>query len=202
MGVDISHQQRGKQIKEAKKSGRKDVKGDNPYMKLLTKLYKFLSRRTSSAFNKLVAKRLVQTRKQKPALSLSKLGQHMKGDSKTGKTAVIIGTVTNDPRLLECPEKMNVCALKFTETARKRIEKAGGKCMTLDELAMQSPLGKNCLLLRGPVHARTVERYFGKAPGVPNSTTRPYVRKATNLKRKSRKFEQARGRRKSRGYKI
>jgi large subunit ribosomal protein L18e len=200
MGVDISIKQRRTTIKEAKKGGRKDVKGDNPYLKLLVKLYKFLSRRTASNFNKVVAKRLCQTRKMKAPLSLSKLKLHM--EKKADKTAVIVGTVTNDPRLLECPEGLKVCALRFTEIARKRIEKAGGSCMTFDELAMKSPLGKGCVLLRGPVHARTVEKYFGAAPGVPGSTTRPYVRKATNLKRKGRKFEQARGRRKSRGYKC
>ena len=32
------------------------------------------------------------------------------------------------------------------------------------------------MLLRGPVKAREAERHFGKAPGVPNSTTAPYVR--------------------------
>lgn len=200
MGVDISAKQRRKTIKNAKKGGRSVAKGDNPYLKLLVKLYKFLGRRTDSNFNKLVAKRLCQTRKQKAPLSLSRLGLHMKG--KEAKTAVVVGTVTNDPRLLECPAGLKVVALKFTETARKRITKNGGECMTFDELAMRSPLGKNCLLLRGPVHARTVEKYFGKAPGVPDSTTRPYVRKHTNLKRKGRKFEMARGRRKSRGYKI
>lgn len=201
MGVDISVKQRRKVIKEAKKGGRKEVKGDNPYLKLLVKLYKYLSRRTSSNFNKVVAKRLCQTRKMKCPISLSKLKLHM-SNKKEGKTAVVVGTVTNDPRLLECPENLKVCALKFTETARKRIEKAGGQCMTFDELAQTAPLGKGCVLLRGPVHARTVEKYFGLAPGVPGSSTRPYVRKATNLKRKSRKFEQARGRRKSRGYKC
>lgn len=200
MGRDITSSMRRRTIKQSQKSGRKDVKGDNPYLKLLVKLYKFLSRRTASNFNKVVAARLTQTRKQKCPLSLSKLSLHMK--EKTGKVAVVIGTVTNDPRMIETPEGLKVCALKFTEVARKRIEKAGGECMTFDELAMKAPLGKNCVLLRGPVHARTVERYFGKAPGVPDSTTRPYVAQASNLKRKSRKKESARGRRKSRGYKI
>merc|ERR1719356_2196631 len=124
----------------------------------------------------------------------------MKG--KDGKTAVVCGTITNDIRLLDVPENMSVCALRFTEAARKRIEAAGGKCLTFDQLAMQAPKGQNCVLLRGAVKARVVNRYFGRAPGVPHSNTRPYVRRATNLKRKSRKFEQARGRRKSRGYKV
>merc|ERR1712087_147779 len=179
---------------------RTDVKGDNPYLKLLVKLYKFLARRTDSNFNKVVANRLCMTRVQKAPMSLAKLGEHMKG--KEDKVAVVVGPITNDVRLLDAPQNLKVCALRFSETARKRIEKAGGKCMTFDELAMKSPLGKNCLLLRGPVFNRTVNKYFGKAPGVPDSNTRPYVRRASNLKRKNRKIEMARGRRKSRGYKI
>ena len=74
--------------------------------------------------------------------------------------------------------------------------KAGGECLTFDSLAMRSPLGKGTVLLRGPVKAREAERHFGKAPGVPNSKTAPYVRS------KGRKFEKARGRRRSRGFKV
>ncbi|PON98218.1 Ribosomal protein [Trema orientale] len=31
----------------------------------------------------------------------------------------------------------------FTETARARIEKAGGECLTFDQLALRAPLGQN-----------------------------------------------------------
>ena len=44
--------------------------------------------------------------------------------------------------------------------------------------------------------AREAERHFGKAPGVPGSSTAPHVRA------KGRKFEKARGKRKSRGFKT
>ena len=44
---------------------------------------------------------------------------------------MIIGTVTDDKRLLEVP-KLTVAALRFTETARARILKNGGKVLTLD----------------------------------------------------------------------
>jgi large subunit ribosomal protein L18e len=47
------------------------------------------------------------------------------------RTVVIVGTVTDDVRLLDLP-KVTVAALRFTETARARILKAGGKCLTLD----------------------------------------------------------------------
>merc|ERR1712151_706629 len=155
------------------------------------KLYKFLARRTDSKFNKVISKRLNMTRRNKPPLSLSKLTKAMEG--KDGKIAVVVGTVTDDKRIYEVP-KLTVCALRFTETARARIIKAGGECLTFDKLALRSPLGQGTVLLRGPVKAREAERHFGKAPGVPDSSTKPYVRA------KGRKFESARGKRKSRGY--
>mmetsp|Transcript_48262 Transcript_48262/g.155616 ORF Transcript_48262/g.155616 Transcript_48262/m.155616 type:complete len:118 (+) Transcript_48262:2-355(+) len=116
-------------------------------------------------------------------------------EGKDGKIAVVVGTVTDDKRLYEVP-KLSVCALRFTETARASIIKAGGECLTFDKLALRSPLGKGTVLLRGPVKARAAERHFGKAPGVPHSKTAPHVRA------KGRKFEKARGKRSSRGYKV
>eukprot|EP00397_Hematodinium_sp_SG-2012_P026985 GEMP01028322.1.p1 GENE.GEMP01028322.1~~GEMP01028322.1.p1 ORF type:complete len:205 (+),score=42.65 GEMP01028322.1:36-617(+) len=193
MGIDIKA---GGRLKVHKRT---NPKSDNPYLRLIHKLYKFLSRRTDSKFNKVIRDRLVHTRVRKHPLSLSKLTAHMKG--KDEKIAVIVAPITDDVRLLEVP-KLSVCALRFTETARARILKAGGECLTFDQLALRAPMGRGCILLRGPIKHRKQEKYFGKAPGVPNSTTRPYVRKATNLKRKSRKFEMARGRRRSRCYRV
>lgn len=42
-----------------------------------------------------------------------------------------------------------ICALRFTETARARILKAGGEVMTFDQLALRAPLGQNTVLLQG-----------------------------------------------------
>lgn len=47
----------------------------------------------------------------------------MKG--KEGKTAVVVGTITDDARLLDVP-KVSVAALKVTETARARILAVSG----------------------------------------------------------------------------
>jgi large subunit ribosomal protein L18e len=98
-----------------------------------------MTRRTDSAFTKTVLRRLISSRTNRPPLSLSKLVKHL-GD-KTDRTVVIVATVTDDIRLLDMP-KVNVAALRFTETARARITAAGGKCLTLDELIMQAPTGK------------------------------------------------------------
>jgi large subunit ribosomal protein L18e len=98
----------------------------------------------------------------RPPVSLSKLAVNMKGQE--GKTAVVVGTITNDARLIEIP-KMKVCALRFTDLARTRIVAAGGECMTFDQLALKAPKGQNTILLQGtlllavavclaPVHVR------------------------------------------------
>ncbi|XWS64499.1 hypothetical protein CRYUN_Cryun05aG0009100 [Craigia yunnanensis] len=105
-------------------------------------------------------------------LSFSRLIQFMKG--KDDKIAVVVGTVTDDMRIYEVPA-LKVTALRFTETARARIEKAGGECFTFDQLALTAPLGQNTVLLRGPKNAREAVKHFGPAPGVPHSHTKPYV---------------------------
>lgn len=156
-------------------------------------LYRFLERRTDANFNKMVLKRLYQSKTNRAPLSLSRLAKYMEG--KEDKIAVLVGTVTDDLRMHEVP-KLKVCALRFTETARARIVKAGGQCLTFDQLALMEPKGSNTVLLRGPKNAREAVKHFGLAPGVPHSHTKPYVRA------KGRKFEKARGRRNSRGYKA
>merc|ERR1712018_574598 len=111
------------------------------------------------------------------------------------KVAVLVGTVTDDPRLHNL-SKLKVCALRFTDTARARIVKAGGECITFDQLALMSTAGSGTILLRGPKNSREAVKHFGRATGVPQSRTKPYVRS------KGRKFEKERGRRASRGYKA
>merc|ERR1739848_817224 len=183
MGIDISH-------KKDRKAVRKATKSNDLYLNMLVKLYRFLSRRTDSKFNKIMLKRLFMSRQHRPPLSLSRLS----ANAKEGKTIVCVGTVTNDTRCNQGP-KVKLAALRVTETARKRILEAGGEIISLDQLAQQAPLGQNTLLLQGPRNAREAVKHRG-APGTPKSHTKPYVRSS------GRKFERARGRRASRGYKV
>jgi large subunit ribosomal protein L18e len=90
------------------------------------------------------------------------------------RVAVVVGPVTDDIRMLDLP-RLHVAALRFTEPVRRRIIKAGGECITLDQLAMKYPTGKGTILLRGKLKARKAFKYFGTAPGVPHSHTRPRV---------------------------
>ena len=104
------------------------------------------------------------------------------------RIVAVVGTVTNDNRLLQVPEGLRVCALKFTSAARARITKANGECLTFDQLAQVAPTGKNVLLVRGP-RDREAKRFFGLYPGQKGSHTAPRVRT------EGRKWERARGRR-------
>ncbi|KAF7119111.1 hypothetical protein CNMCM5793_008850 [Aspergillus hiratsukae] len=141
---------------------RKAPKSENVYLQVLVKLYRFLARRTESNFNKVVLRRLFMSRINRPPVSLSRLVSNVT-DSHKGKTIVVIGTVTDDNRLLTVP-KLSVAALRFTATARARIEKAGGETLTLDQLALRAPTGANTLLLRGPKNAREAVKHFGFGP--------------------------------------
>ncbi|TNY22639.1 ribosomal protein L18e/L15P, partial [Rhodotorula diobovata] len=155
-GIDIERH-------HVKKGNRSAPKSEDPYLLLLVKLYRFLARRTDSRFNKVVLRRLYMSKVNRPPVSISRIARQV---SKSGKaiadnnTVVVVGTITDDVRLNEVP-KLSVAALRFTRTARARIEKAGGECLTLDQLALRKPTGANTLLLRGKKTAREANKHFG-----------------------------------------
>jgi large subunit ribosomal protein L18e len=164
MGIDLKAGGR------VQKRNFKDTKTKNPYLKLLIKLYRFLARRTDSEFNSAVYKRLNQSRTTRYPISLSRIVKNLKG--KNDRTVVAVTNVTNDIRLLQVP-KLTICALKVTETARKRIVEAGGQVLTFDQLALKNPTGSGCFLMRGP-RSREVLRHFGLAPGQKGGHAKPY----------------------------
>ncbi|KAL7636077.1 UNVERIFIED_CONTAM: hypothetical protein RMT77_013896 [Armadillidium vulgare] len=187
MGKDISH-------KHDRKVRRTEPKSQDVYLRLLVKLYRFLARRTGKKFNKVVLKRLFMSRIHRPSISLKRVAMLMRKVSREDKICVVVGSVTDDVRLLNVPN-ITLCALRVSSAARARIEKVGGSVITFDVLARRAPTGKNTVLVQGKRNAREAVRHFGRAPGLPHSHTKPYVRS------KGRKFERARGRRSGCGYK-
>ena len=132
-------------------------------------------------------------------MSVSRLVRYMKG--KEDKIAVLVGAVTDDARLLKVP-KLRVCALRFTDGARARITAAGGECLTFDQLALISPEGSKTVLLRGPKNAREAVKSYG-APGSKMFGTAPGGKGVKpKVRSEGRKFERARGKRRSRGFKV
>jgi len=158
MGIDLEKHKRGR----IKVRHRRFPRSNNIYLKLLHQLYDFLARRTASGFNRTVAKRLAMSRNSRPPLSLARVvTAHL---ARPKDVIVIVGTITDDARILKIPKGVKVCALRVTESARKKIIAHGGHIFTFDQLALRSPLGKNTYLLRGPLKARAAYRYFNGKP--------------------------------------
>ena len=128
----------------------------------------------------------------RPPVSVSRISRALKQKGAADKTIVVVGTVTDDNRLLEFP-KATIAALRFTAGAKDRILKNGGEAITLDQLALRAPKGQNTLIVRGPRNAREAVRHFGMGP---------HKNKAPRIMSKGRKFESARGRRRSKGFKV
>ncbi|KAL4075639.1 ribosomal protein L18e/L15P [Scleroderma yunnanense] len=186
MGIDIKNH-------HVKKSQRTAPKSEDPYLLLLVKLYRFLARRTDSNFNKAILHRLFLSKVNRPPISLSRLVKESAATPDLeSKIIVSVSTVTDDVRLTEVP-KLSVAALRFSRAAKDRILKAGGEALTLDQLALRAPTGANTVLLRGKRNTREAVKHFGMGP---HKHKKPYTTS------KGRKFERARGRRKSRGFKV
>uniref|UniRef100_A0A0A0L0N3 Large ribosomal subunit protein uL15/eL18 domain-containing protein n=1 Tax=Cucumis sativus TaxID=3659 RepID=A0A0A0L0N3_CUCSA len=56
----------------------------------------------------------------------------------------IVGKIADEIRICEVPA---LKALRLTQTARSRIEKAGWECLSFDQLALRAHLGQNTFLL-------------------------------------------------------
>ncbi|KAI5476345.1 large subunit ribosomal protein L18e [Pseudohyphozyma bogoriensis] len=183
MGIDI--------VKHHVKVGNRQApKSEDPYLLLLVKLYRFLARRTDSKFNKVILRRLYMSRVNRPPISVSRIARQVAKSGSSGKTVVAVATVTDDIRYLDLP-KLSIAALRFTKSARARIEAAGGEALTLDQLALRKPTGSDTILLRGAKNSRDAVRHFGMGP---------HKHKAPRVL--NRNDEIARGRRKSRGFKV
>ncbi|RLV83778.1 60S ribosomal protein L18-B [Meyerozyma sp. JA9] len=179
--------------KQHARSGHRTApKSDNVYLKLLVKLYSFLARRTDAPFNKVILKSLFLSKINRPPVSLNRVGRVLSQKGAADKTIVVVGTVTDDIRLLDFP-KATIAALRFTSSARAKIVKNGGEAITLDQLAMRAPKGQNTIIVRGPRNSREAVKHFGFGP---------HSGKAPRIKSKELRAESARGRRRSKGFKV
>lgn len=128
----------------------------------------------------------------RPPVSLNRVGRVLSQKGVADKTVVVVGTVTDDIRLLDFP-KATIAALRFTGSARAKIIKNGGEAITLDQLAMRAPKGQNTIIVRGPRNSREAVKHFGFGP---------HSGKAPRIKSKELRAESARGRRRSKGFKV
>uniref|UniRef100_A0AAY4A7E6 Large ribosomal subunit protein uL15/eL18 domain-containing protein n=1 Tax=Denticeps clupeoides TaxID=299321 RepID=A0AAY4A7E6_9TELE len=112
-GVDIRHN-------KDRKVHRKEPKSQDIYLRLLVKLYRFLARRTDAPFNRVVLKRLFMSKTNRPPMALSRLIRKMKLSGRESKTAVVVGTVTDDVRIQDIPKP-------YVRSKGRKFERARGR---------------------------------------------------------------------------
>jgi large subunit ribosomal protein L18e len=134
-----------------KKVGKSSSKSSNLYLNMIIKIYRFLARRSYSNFNKTILKRLFMSRLHKASISLSRLNKIALKNPE--KTIIVVGKILNDERKILI-QPMKICALSFSETAKKRILQSNGKIFNFGNFALNYPTGKNSVLIRGVLKKR------------------------------------------------
>ncbi len=87
-----------------------------------------------------IAERLAGPKRLYAEVNVSKI-QRYAGD---GETIVVPGKVLGGGRITKA---VTVAALSFSETAKKKILEAGGRCLTIRELVEQNPSGSGVRIM-------------------------------------------------------
>ncbi|MEA1904674.1 MAG: 50S ribosomal protein L18e [Candidatus Hadarchaeota archaeon] len=88
-----------------------------------------------------LAERLLKPRRARAEVNLSRLNRY----SSEGTTVVVPGKVLAAGKL---DHGLTVAAFKFSGAARRKIARAGGKALSIQELLEQNPEGKNVVLMK------------------------------------------------------
>jgi large subunit ribosomal protein L18e len=89
---------------------------------------------------KAVAKGLNRPNRKKHEVDLLRLEKH----AKKGENVVVPGTVLGTGRL---SKPLEIAALRFSGKAREKVEKAGGKCMSISDALKQNPDAKKVRIM-------------------------------------------------------
>lgn len=87
-----------------------------------------------------IAYELSKPRRKKVEVNVSKLEEYCED----GKTVVVPGKVLGAGRI---SKKINVAAFAFSESAKKAIENAGGKTMSIEALHKSNPNGRDVVIM-------------------------------------------------------
>ena len=118
---------------------KKIIKTNPNLIELINKLNK-KSKSEDVAIWKDVAKRLGRSNRRTAELNLSDINRHAIED----ETILVPGKVLSNGDL---DKKVNVVALKFSAKAQQKIERAGGECISIDEIIETNPKGSNIRIM-------------------------------------------------------
>ena len=112
----------------------------NPKLVTLIDVLLSESAKNDAAIWKDVAERLARPRKLHAEVNVSKIEKYAKAD----EYVVVPGKVLGSGSVTK---PVKVAALSFSETAKRKIVEAGGKCMRIDELLRENPKGSGVRIM-------------------------------------------------------
>lgn len=108
-------------------------------LELIDKL-KETARKEDVRIWKAIAKELSRSRRNRRVVNIGEINKH----TRNGDVVIVPGRVLGDGIL---DHKIEIAAFKFTENAKEKIEKLGGKFMSISELMKKNPKGSNVRLM-------------------------------------------------------
>lgn len=112
---------------------------DKASKELIEKLHKDSSSGGAKVW-KAVAKGLNRPNRKKFEVNLTRIEKH----AKQKETVVVPGVVLGSG---EIKKKVTVAAMKFSGSAKEKIKKSGGDCLTIEELYEKNPKGKGIRIM-------------------------------------------------------
>ncbi|MFQ5761456.1 MAG: 50S ribosomal protein L18e [Candidatus Bathyarchaeia archaeon] len=106
----------------------------------LAKLLRKTAREHKCTLWRHVADRLEASTRQRLAVNLSRINRYTDGND----VAVVAGKALSEG---EISHPVTVAAFAFSQRVRDKILKAGGRCVTLEELLAENPSGSNVRLI-------------------------------------------------------
>ncbi|MEX0569399.1 MAG: 50S ribosomal protein L18e [Candidatus Njordarchaeota archaeon] len=107
---------------------------------MLIKLLKKVARENKANIWRYVAELLQKPRRLRPQVNISKINRY----TKDGDTIVIPGKVLGAGNL---DHKVTVAAYSYSESAKEKIENAGGKVISIQDLINENPKGSNVKII-------------------------------------------------------
>ena len=114
----------------------KKVRADNPQLRDLIRFLKKAARENDAKIWDAVADALSKPRSRRASVNLSRISRHTEKNHVVAVAGKVLGSGTiNHP--------VTVAAFLFSATAKEKIEKAKGKCLTFSDLIKKHPKGSN-----------------------------------------------------------
>ena len=112
----------------------------NPHLRKLIDDLRKKSFELNAPIWRTIAEKLERPRRKKVEVNVSHINRH----TDENETVIVPGVVLGAGKLTK---PVRVAAWRFSKGAKEKIEKAGGKCLSIEELVKENPRGSGVKIL-------------------------------------------------------